>query len=137
MVPFAGWEMPVWYTGVSEEHRAVRTAAGLFDVSHMGVLEVSGPGARAFLERVTTNDVMALKVGESQYTYLLDPEGHVLDDLIIYALAPDRYMLVVNAANNDRDWAWLNAVARGEVQIDQDRPWAMLTDEVILRDLRD
>ncbi|WP_416201849.1 glycine cleavage system aminomethyltransferase GcvT [Thermoflexus sp.] len=137
MVPFAGWEMPVWYTGVSEEHRAVRTAAGLFDVSHMGVLEVSGPGARAFLERVTTNDVMALKVGESQYTYLLDPEGHVLDDLIIYALAPDRYMLVVNAANNDRDWAWLNAVARGEVQIDRDRPWAMLTDEVILRDLRD
>ncbi|WP_416223747.1 glycine cleavage system aminomethyltransferase GcvT [Thermoflexus sp.] len=137
MIPFAGWEMPVWYTSVSEEHRAVRTAAGLFDVSHMGVLEVSGPGARAFLERVTTNDVMALRVGESQYTYLLDPDGHVLDDLIIYALAPDRYMLVVNAANNDRDWAWLNAVARGEVQIDRERPWAMLTDEVILRDLRD
>ncbi|WP_376792165.1 glycine cleavage system aminomethyltransferase GcvT [Thermoflexus sp.] len=137
MIPFAGWEMPVWYTGVSEEHRAVRTAAGLFDVSHMGVLEVSGPGARAFLERVTTNDVMALKVGESQYTYFLDPEGHVLDDLIIYALAPDRYMLVVNAANNDRDWAWLNAVARGEVQIDRERPWAALTDEVVLRDLRD
>jgi glycine hydroxymethyltransferase len=137
MIPFAGWEMPVWYTSVSEEHRAVRTAAGLFDVSHMGVLEVQGPGARAFLERVTTNDVMALRVGESQYTYLLDPEGRVLDDLIIYALAPDRYMLVVNAANNDRDWAWLNAVARGEVQIDRERPWAMLTDEVILRDLRD
>jgi glycine hydroxymethyltransferase len=137
MVPFAGWEMPVWYTSVSEEHRAVRTAAGLFDVSHMGVLEVQGPGARAFLERVTTNDAMALRVGESQYTFLLDPDGRVLDDLIIYALEPDRYMLVVNAANNDRDWAWLNAVARGEVQIDRERPWTMLADEVILRDLRD
>ncbi len=137
MVPFAGWEMPVWYTSVSEEHRAVRTVAGLFDVSHMGVLEVQGPGARAFLERVTTNDAMALRVGESQYTFLLDPDGRVLDDLIIYALEPDRYMLVVNAANNDRDWAWLNAVARGEVQIDRERPWTMLADEVILRDLRD
>ncbi|MCS7250890.1 MAG: glycine cleavage system aminomethyltransferase GcvT [Anaerolineae bacterium] len=137
MVPFAGWEMPAWYTSVSEEHRAVRTAAGLFDVSHMGILEVSGPGARVFLEQVTTNDVMGLKVGESQYTYLLDPEGHVLDDLIIYTLSSDRYLLVVNAANNDRDWAWLNAVARGEVQIDCDRPWAVIADEVTLRDLRD
>ncbi|MER3514426.1 MAG: hypothetical protein C4310_08595, partial [Chloroflexota bacterium] len=136
MVPFAGWEMPVWYTSVSEEHRAVRTAAGLFDVAHMGVLEVSGPNAAAFLDTVTTNEIGALKPGQSAYSYLLDPDGRVIDDLIIYQIEPERYMLVVNAANNDKDWAWLNAVNTHQVRISRSRPWVRAP-QATLRDLRD
>jgi glycine hydroxymethyltransferase len=136
MVPFAGWEMPVWYTSVSEEHRAVRTTAGLFDVAHMGVLEVSGPNAAAFLDTVTTNEIGALKPGQSAYSYLLDPDGHVIDDLIIYQIEPERYMLVVNAANNDKDWAWLNAVNAHQVRISRSRPWVRAP-QAMLRDLRD
>jgi len=136
MIPFAGWEMPVWYTSVSEEHHAVRTAAGLFDVSHMGVLEVSGPNAAAFLDTMTTNEVSAIKPGQSVYGYLLDPDGQVLDDLIAYRLEPERYMLVVNAANNDKDWAWLVAANAGEVSISRERPWVR-PPQARLRDLRD
>lgn len=136
MVPFAGWEMPVWYTSVSEEHRAVRTAAGLFDVAHMGVLEVSGPNAAAFLDTVTTNEIGALKPGQSAYSYLLDPDGNVIDDLIIYQIEPERYMIVVNAANNDKDWAWLNAVNAHQVRISRSRPWVRAP-QATLRDLRD
>ena len=137
MVPFAGWEMPVWYSGVLEEHRAVRQAAGLFDVSHMGVFEVAGPDAESFLDLVTANDVAALPVGRAHYSYLLDPTGHVLDDIFVYRLAGDRFMLVVNAANNDKDWAWLNGVLRGAYRISRERPWARFQGEVTLRDLRD
>ncbi len=137
MVPFAGWELPAWYTGVIEEHKAVREAAGLFDVSHMGVLEASGANAAAFLDRVTTNDVTALAVGESQYTYLLDVDGIPIDDLLIYRIDSDRYMLVVNAGNNDKDWAWLYAVNEGREMIDRARPWARGAAPCILRDLRD
>ncbi len=137
MAPFAGWDMPVWYAGVIEEHKAVREAAGLFDVSHMGVLEASGPNAAPFLDLVTTNDVAALEVGESHYTYLLDVDGIPIDDLLIYRLDANRYMLVVNASNNDKDWTWLNAVNEGQVMIDRDRPWARNTAPCVLRDLRD
>jgi glycine hydroxymethyltransferase len=137
MVAFGGWDMPVWYTSVSEEHTAVRQAAGLFDVSHMGVLEASGPFAAAFLDTVTTNDIVSLEVGRSHYTYLLLPDGQVIDDLLIYRRAPDRYMLVVNAANNDKDWAWLQAVNAGTVQIDAERPWARVQHPATLRNLRD
>lgn len=137
MVPFGGWDMPVWYTSVSEEHAAVRQAAGLFDVSHMGVLEASGPHAAPFLNLVTTNDVSALAPGHSHYTYLLLPDGSVVDDLLVYRLSFDRFMLVVNAANNDKDWAWLNAVNDGQVQIDLDRPWIRRQHPAVLRDLRD
>ncbi len=82
MVPFGGWDMPVWYTSAREEHLAVRTAAGLFDVSHMGVLEARGPEACAFLDHVGTNDVSKLVVGRSHYSYLLDENGDVVDDIM-------------------------------------------------------
>jgi len=137
MVPFGGWDMPVWYSSVSEEHEAVRHEAGLFDVSHMGVLEVSGPFADRFLNTVTTNDVSTLRVGQSHYTYLLLPDGSVVDDLLIYKRDDDRYMLVVNASNNDKDWAWLNAVNNASVQIDSRRPYAKINHPARLRDLRD
>ncbi len=140
IVPFAGYEMPVWYTGVSQEHAAVRTAAGLFDVTHMGVWEVSGKGAEEFLNTVTTNDVTALTPGAAHYSYFLGVNGVPLDDLYIYMLDVDRYMLVVNASNNDQDWAWVNALREGTVMIDPARPDARILRDpktVTLRDLRD
>lgn len=137
MVPFGGWDMPVWYTSVSDEHAAVRETAGLFDVTHMGVLEASGPYAATFLETVTTNEIATLEVGQSHYTYLLFPDGSVVDDLLIYRRADDVFMLVVNAANNDKDWAWLQAVNDGQVQIDAKRPGARIQHPCRLRDLRD
>lgn len=137
MIPFGGYEMPVWYSSVSEEHKAVRETAGLFDATHMGVFEASGPHVVAFLDMVTTNDVGSLAVGESHYTYLLWPDGRVVDDLMIYRLGAERFMLVVNASNNDKDWAWLNAVHRGEVMIDGKRPFARNPYPITLRDLRD
>jgi glycine hydroxymethyltransferase len=137
IIPFGGYEMPVWYTSVSEEHAAVRQAAGLFDATHMGVFEVSGPHALPFLETVTSNDVSTLEIGRSHYTYLLLPDGSVVDDLMVYRRAADRYMMVVNASNNDKDWAWLNAVNNGEVMIDEKRPFARIQHPVTLRDLRD
>ena len=88
IIPFGGYEMPVWYTSVSEEHAAVREAAGLFDATHMGVFEASGPYALAFLDTVTTNDVSTLAIGQSHYTYLLLPDGSVIDDLMVYRRGP-------------------------------------------------
>jgi len=137
IIPFGGYELPVWYSSVSEEHAAVREAAGLFDATHMGVLEVSGPYAAQFLDLVTTNDVSTLAVGQSHYTYFLLPDGSVVDDLMIYRRDAERYMLVVNASNNDKDWAWLNGVNRGEVMIDAQRSFARIQHPVTLRDLRD
>ena len=122
IVPFAGWEMPVWYTGVLDEHNAVRRAAGLFDVAHMGVFEVSGPHAIEFLDLVCTNYVRWYAPGESFYSYLLDPDGRVIDDLLVYRREIDRFQIVVNASNADKDWAWLNAVNNGEVLLDRGRP---------------
>jgi glycine hydroxymethyltransferase len=137
MVPFAGWEMPVWYSSVLEEHRAVRESAGLFDVSHMGVYSVDGPGAVAFLDSVVTNDVSALAVGESHYTQFLAPDGSVIDDLMIYR-RPESYLMVVNAANDDKDWEWLNGVLQGAVRVDEERPWALAYGRGCrLRNLRD
>jgi len=137
MAPFAGWEMPVWYSRVAEEHRAVRTAAGLFDVAHMGIVEITGEHATAFLDAVTTNFVWSLQDGQSQYTYLLDPDGHVLDDLILYRRTADCYLAVVNAANAEKDWAWLNAVNEGLTPIDHTHPHRRLPGRVRLRDLKD
>ena len=139
MVPFGGWDMPVWYTGNLDEHRAVREAAGLFDVSHMGCWDVRGPEAVSFLNMIMVNDAYLMKVGESQYTALFDVDGIPMDDLLVYRLGEDHYLVVVNAANNDKDWAWVNAVRRGEVMIDPSRPWARWeapADAVVLRDLR-
>ncbi|MFN2271986.1 MAG: glycine cleavage system aminomethyltransferase GcvT [Anaerolineae bacterium] len=137
IVPFAGWEMPVWYSSVSEEHAAIRQSAGLFDVSHMGCFEVSGPHAIAFLDAVITNYAHWLNDGESCYAYLLDPDGHPIDDLMVYRLKSDRFLLVVNAANEDKDWDWLNAVNAREVMIDRQRPWVEIDAAATLRNLKD
>ena len=108
LVPFAGWEMPVQYEGVIPEHRAVRTDAGAFDVSHMGELVVEGAGAPEFLQSVVSNDVRRLEPGLAQYTLLTNEQGGIVDDLIVYELAPDRFLLIVNASNREADFAWLH-----------------------------
>lgn len=107
MVAFGGWEMPVEYSGLIAEHLAVRKAAGLFDVSHMGEFEVEGPGALAFLQRVTANDVDRLDNGQAQYSALPLPSGAPVDDVIVYRRAADRFLIVVNAGNQEKDWKWL------------------------------
>jgi aminomethyltransferase len=107
MVPFAGWEMPVQYEGVIPEHRAVRTDAGVFDVSHMGELEVEGPTAHELLQQRLSNDIAKLAVGDAQYTLLTNDEGGIIDDLIVYRLDEHRYLLVVNASNRATDFEWL------------------------------
>jgi len=116
MVPFGGWEMPVQYAGIVEEHRTVRSAVGLFDVSHMGEFEIAGPGAFAVLQRLTTNDVGALAAGQVQYSLLCSPDGGIVDDLTLYRLADDRFMLTVNAANIDKDWAWVTDHGRSDAR---------------------
>jgi aminomethyltransferase len=107
MVPFAGWEMPVQYEGVIQEHRAVRTDAGVFDVSHMGEIEVEGPRAHGLLQELLSNDLDKLEPGEAQYTLLTNEIGGIIDDLIAYRLATHRYLLIVNASNRETDFAWL------------------------------
>ena len=107
LVPFGGWEMPVHYEGIREEHSAVRTHAGMFDVSHMGEIEVEGPGALAFLQRVLSNDVAKIATGGAQYSCLCNEEGGVLDDLFAYRLGGDRYLIVTNSANHAIDLAWM------------------------------
>jgi aminomethyltransferase len=107
LVPFAGWEMPVQYEGVIPEHRAVRQDAGVFDVSHMGELEVEGPKAHEFLQGVLSNDLDRVEPGQAQYTLLTNERGGIVDDLIAYRLEPGRYLLIVNASNRDRDFQWL------------------------------
>jgi aminomethyltransferase len=107
MVPFGDWEMPVEYAGLISEHMAVRQAAGLFDVSHMGEFEIEGAGALAFLQRVTANDVARLVDGQAQYSALPNPQGCPLDDVILYRRTTDRYLMIVNAANVAKDLAWL------------------------------
>jgi len=107
MVPFAGWEMPVQYEGVIAEHRAVRADAGMFDVSHMGELEVEGPTARDLLQSMLSNDVDRLSVGGAQYTLLTNEAGGIIDDLIVYRLDEHRYLIVANASNTDAVHDWL------------------------------
>ena len=107
MVPFGGWDMPVEYSGTIAEHNAVRTAAGLFDVSHMGQFEVEGEGAVAFLQRVTANNVARLVDGQAQYSALPMPSGCPVDDIIVYRRSERRFLVVVNAANIEKDWQWL------------------------------
>jgi aminomethyltransferase len=107
MVPFAGWEMPVQYEGVIQEHKAVRTDAGVFDVSHMGELEIEGPTARDLLQGLLSNDVDRLQSGDAQYTLLTNEEGGIIDDLILYRLDDHRYLIVANASNTDAVYRWL------------------------------
>jgi glycine cleavage system T protein (aminomethyltransferase) len=107
LVPFAGWEMPVQYEGVIAEHRAVRTDCGVFDVSHMGELEVEGPRAAELLQGLLSNDLDRIDVGEAQYTLLTNERGGIVDDLIVYKLEPYRFLLIVNASNRRADYEWL------------------------------
>jgi aminomethyltransferase len=118
IVDFAGWEMPVQYAGVIEEHRAVRTEAGLFDVSHMGEVRVRGEGAEAFLQRITPNDVTKLAPGRAHYSGLLTDRGTYVDDLLIYRLAADDFLVVVNASNAERDFEWMASRANGEAEVE-------------------
>jgi aminomethyltransferase len=113
IVPFAGWEMPVTYEGIREEHAAVRLHAGMFDVSHMGQVEVEGPGALPFLQRVLSNDVAKVQVGGAQYSVLCNGDGGVIDDLFAYRLGHDRFLVVTNAANHEIDLEWLGRQSRG------------------------
>jgi aminomethyltransferase len=107
MVPYAGWQMPVEYAGITAEHLAVRRAAGLFDVSHMGEIEIAGKGALTAVQRITSNDASRLQQGQAQYSVLLTPDGTFIDDLMVYRLGPNHFLLVVNAANTAKDYAWV------------------------------
>jgi glycine cleavage system T protein (aminomethyltransferase) len=128
LVPFAGWEMPVQYEGIRQEHVAVRTAAGVFDVSHMGEIETSGPQAQDFLQRILSNDVTRIAERGAQYSVLCREDGGVLDDLFTYRLGPDRFLTVTNASNHERDLAWFQEHAGGfDVDVsDAHERWAML-----------
>lgn len=107
LIDFGGFEMPVQYAGIKREHNAVRNAAGLFDVSHMGEFFVTGPSALELIQHVTINDASKLKVGKAQYTAICYEDGGIVDDLLVYKLAEEEYMLVVNAANIEKDWEWI------------------------------
>ncbi len=138
VIPFAGWEMPVWYTSVVEEHLATRQAAGLFDVAHMGVYSVEGADAASFLDTICGNDCGGLAPGESLYSQFLTPDAEVIDDTLIYRRAYDKYLVVVNASNDDKDRTWFEAVRDGKVKIDNNRPWARTYGyEAVIRNLRD
>jgi aminomethyltransferase len=117
MVPFAGWEMPVQYQGVVPEHLAVRSSAGMFDVSHMGEILTEGPGAEALLQRLLSNDVAKIEIGGAQYSCLCREDGGVLDDLFTYRLERGRYLTVTNASNHERDFEWFSSHA-SEVDAD-------------------
>jgi glycine hydroxymethyltransferase len=130
--------MPVQYTGVKEEHLATRQAAGLFDVSHMGVYEVLGRDAAAFLDTVCGNDCGGLLPGQSLYTHFLTPNADVIDDTLVYRRGAERFLVVVNASNDDKDRTWLESVRDGMVKIDNARPWARTYGyEAVIRNLRD
>src|SRR5919106_4262365 len=127
MVPFAGWEMPVQYEGVIPEHKAVRTDSGVFDVSHMGEIEVAGPKAHELLQRLLSNDLDKIGPGQAQYTLLTNDAGGILDDLIVYAIERGRYLLIVNASNRESDVRWLKErEIRGTEVSDRSADYALL-----------
>jgi aminomethyltransferase len=119
MVPFAGWEMPVEYSGISAEHVAVRTAAGLFDVSHMGEVEIAGKDALAAVQHISSNDASRLQVNQAHYSALTLPNGAFVDDMLVYRFAPNHFLLVVNGANEEKDYAWIaeHAKTAGDVAV--------------------
>ncbi len=137
MADFAGYLMPLWYNSISDEHAAVRNAAGLFDCSHMGVIEIAGRDALLFLNTIATNDVNKVSVGKAQYSYLLDSAGNVLDDVIIYRRDPDKYMLVVNAANEAKIKAWLKSLLTGQTPPNPARPDEKIPYSPDVRDMKD
>ena len=109
MVPFVGWEMPVEYSGITAEHLAVRSHAGLFDVSHMGEVEIAGADALAAVQHISSNDASRLQVGQAHYSALTTPQGTFVDDMLVYRFAPNHFLLVVNGSNTDKDYAWIAA----------------------------
>ena len=121
-VDFGGWEMPVQYSSILDEHRAVRDTVGLFDVSHMGEIEIRGPRALEVVQRLTTNDASKLEVLQIQYSTLCYPNGGIVDDLTVYRLGPEHFLLCVNAANIDKDYAWIVEHASGEADIANTSP---------------
>jgi aminomethyltransferase len=126
MVPFGGWEMPVEYSGIAKEHTAVRTAAGLFDVSHMGEFEIRGPQALDLIQYITTNDASKIADGQAQYSAMAYPHGTVVDDVLVYRHDAEHFMMVVNAANIDKDWDWITSHNRLDATIEN------VSDEVTL-----
>ncbi len=126
MVEFAGWKMPVYYTGILAEHRAVRERAGLFDVSHMGEIEVRGPRALAACQRLVTNDAAKLAPGGAQYAVLCKPSGGIVDDVIYTRLAADRYLFCVNASNEEKDFRWMREQARDAEVVNRSAEFALL-----------
>jgi glycine hydroxymethyltransferase len=136
LTPFAGWWMPILYTSILEEHRVVRETAALFDVTHMGVAEIAGKGAARFLDLLTPNDVEKLNIGQSQYSFLLTPDGDAIDDMTIYRRDKDKFMIVINASNAEKDMAWILAVATKRVVIDNEFPGREMDVIPIIRDLK-
>src|SRR5499426_1172222 len=129
MVPFGGWDMPVEYSGIVAEHMAVRERAGIFDVSHMGEIEIAGKNALDAVQRISCNDAAKLAVGQAQYSGLLTPKGTFVDDLLVYRLAPSHFLLVVNAANIPTDYAWIAEqikTAGDAVAVDASSRYALL-----------
>ena len=129
MVPFGGWDMPVEYSGLSNEHAAVRTRAGIFDVSHMGEIEIAGKDALAAVQRISSNDASKLAVGQAQYSGLLTPQGTFVDDLLVYRLGPAHFLLVVNAGNIPKDYAWIAEHIQGvgdAVAVDSSSRYALI-----------
>lgn len=135
LAEFAGWRMPLWYAGASEEHAAVRAAAGLFDIGHMGVLEIAGRESVSFLEAVSTAQAGSVELGRCRYTFLLDHDGLPLDDIIIGRMGSERFLAVVNAANHAKVWPWLSDLAAGRTPLDLADPGSARSFEVSLRDL--
>src|SRR5438105_12736657 len=132
MVSFGGWDMPVEYSGIVQEHLAVRTRVGLFDVSHMGEIEIAGRDALAAVQRISSNDASKLAVGQAQYSGLLTPQGTFIDDLLVYRLAASHYLLVVNAGNIPKDYAWIAQHIQGvgdAVAVDASSRYALLASQ--------
>src|SRR5947208_12238720 len=118
IISFGGWLMPMQYTSIVEEHQAVRNNVGIFDISHMGQLLVSGPATRGWLNTMLTNNIDKLEVGQGQYTFLLNEGGGIIDDLIAYRLGDKNFLLVVNATSTDPDFEWLAKHRTGDAKID-------------------
>jgi len=116
-IDFGGWELPVQFSNIQKEHEAVRTKAGLFDVSHMGEVEVKGEDALAFVQKITTNDASKLAVDQAQYSIMCYPDGGTVDDLLVYKLADNHYLLVINAANIEKDYEWMRQHVQGKVTL--------------------
>lgn len=137
IVSFAGYLMPLWYSSIAGEHTAVRKAAGIFDCTHMGVLEISGVGAAEFIDQLTTNSITSLKAKHAQYSFILDASGGVLDDVIVYRKDQDKFFIVVNAVNNAKIKNWINALLKNEVCIDPENAGRKVSGRPEVRDLRD